>query len=194
MRLLIVVIAIAAAPAFVDAQTSFGLAVGVSTVGAARYDPRFDPGPTLTAFISRSLSHRFAARLEASVSHLSLGLGPYGVATMCALGPDDECVTAPASATLSALGIASLTATTLVAFGPADTSANLYLIGGAGPYYVHDQPEIGGITRLGIGIGGGCAIPLGRRSRAFVEARYQLLLDAPAELGWIVPVTVGVRF
>jgi hypothetical protein len=210
MRLLIVVIVIAVVPAFVDAQTSYGLAGGVSLIGPQQsprfvfstpYEQTYSPGPTLMAFLSRPMSRRLALRLEASVSEQSFR-GVSSVAIYSCSG--DPCPPPSVEFTQWRFNIASVTASAVYALHSSDRGVNLYLIGGAGPYHVSDNPAVGSMTRLGVGAGVGCTVSLRGRKRAFAEARYQRVLGAPTydqgllgpsiPLGWIAPVTVGLRF
>jgi hypothetical protein len=203
MRVLMVAIALAAAPALVHAQTWSGLAGGVSVVGPDSYYPgygnrfpqSYSPGFTFTAFMGRAVSSRLSLRVDASVSRPSFRAPSNFVGIACVMNPPPGacCGICPLETTQARVDVASLRANALLGLTPMNRARQFYLIGGAGPYYVFQHAAIAGVARFGVGAGAGCSIPLGRASRGFVEARYERLLASP-QLSWMAPVTVGVRF
>jgi len=203
----VVLCMIALAPALAGAQSSYGLAGGLSLVGPTTsyayptygygktFRDSYSPGATLSAFISRPISRRLVMRFEASISHVSLEEPTGAAGVMCPRDPPPGtcCGICPYGSKQAGVGVASLTANAILALAPAVHGAHLYLIGGAGPDYVYQHPAIEGVVRFGVGAGIGCSLPLGTGSRVFVEARYQRLLDLP-QLSWMVPVTIGMRY
>jgi hypothetical protein len=199
MRILMVVIAFAAAPAFVDAQSSYGFAAGMSLVGPDGYYPgygnnfpeNYSPGFTLAAFMGRVVSPRFSLRFDASISRPSRREPSNFAGIFCIQNPPPGtcCGICPLESRDARVDVASLTTNVLLALTPVNRGGRVYVIGGAGPYYVQHPA----IVRFGVGAGAGCSLPLGRRARGFLEARYQHLFAAP-QLSWMAPVTVGVQF
>jgi hypothetical protein len=198
-RALLIVIALSAAPVFLDAQTSSGFAGGVSLVGPDGYYPgygdrfpeNYSPGFSLTAFVGRPVSPRLSLRFDGSISRPSLREPSNFVGILCAQNPPPGtcCGICPLESTQARVDVASLTANVLLALTPVNRGGHLYVIGGAGPYYVSQPAAIA----FGVGAGAGWSLPLGRRARGFLEARYQRLLASP-QLSWMAPVTVGVQF
>jgi hypothetical protein len=86
--------------------------------------------------------------------------------------------------------VAGLSANWLVNVDPRGI---LYGIGGAGLYDVNISSN-GNDVGVGVSAGAGISVPVSAGLRAFVETRYHVLFGTTAELPWIVPVTLGIRF
>jgi hypothetical protein len=199
MRILMAVIVFAAAPAFADAQASYGFAGGVSLVGPDGYTPGYgnsfaedySPGFTLAASMGRAVSPHFSLRFDASMSRASRRELSHFAGIACVQNPPPGacCGICPLESRDARVDVASLTTNVLFALTPVNRGGHFYVIGGAGPYYVQHPA----IVRFGVGAGAGCSLPLGRGARGFLEARYQRLFASP-QLSWMAPVTVGVQF
>ena len=104
--------------------------------------------------------------------------------------PSTGCLGPSPSSRHEMASVAGLSANWLVNVDPRGI---LYGIGGAGLYDVNTRSK-GNDVGAGVSAGVGIAVPVGAGLRAFVEARYHVLFGTTAELPWIVPVTLGIRF
>jgi hypothetical protein len=184
------------APLAARAQLAHGVAGGLSLAGPSpsinAFAETYRPGFTARVFIGTQTSRRLAAGVEASITRFSMRHASHFV---WATGGSPECWSlCPVGITNAPVGVAALTVNGVMTLNALNRGGQMYLIAGIGPYFIYQHPDARGAMRLGALAGAGWVIPGRGRSRLFIEARYQQLVGSPAQLSWMAPVTVGVRF
>ena len=190
-----------ATPAVASPQTFYGMAGGSNlAAGPAQTVPsgrgpvpnQHSRGFTAQASFEWRVSRLTSTRLDGFFNRFTLSqwaLLPGGVLCTDPLGPCPYVLSSS-----EPVSVAGLVANELVNVAPSLHSALVYVMAGVGAYYFYEHPSAQGTARPGLSLGAGCAVPLGGRSRVFVEVRYHYILDAPSEPAWLAPMMFGIQF
>lgn len=183
-----------------SAQTTFSVGSGLNV---ARTLPTPYPvfrgsttqGVAIQASVGRQYKGRLGWRIDAFASEFDLTQPSDWAGVMCVANPPPGtcCGICPLSNTKGHVGLTGISANQFVGLTPQAFLLGAYLIWGAEVDYFYRHPNAQGTVCLGASAGGGVTLPVGGRLRAFVEARYHGLINAPSQLGWLVPLTAGLR-
>jgi hypothetical protein len=181
-RLALALLCLGAAPA--TAQRFYEVGAGWSAVAPAPASStdRFRPGPFFRGSIGGVLAPRVRVRFDADAMLFRFQT------------PSNRPCPFPACPRQfyddRVRGVGGVAANGLLGL---DRREIAYLIAGVGAY---DANAAGNSLHVGASVGAGVSVPVGKRSRAFVEATWHGLAPDPANNGpqWLTPVAVGVRF
>ena len=120
----------------VHAQLVLGFSGGVSAGGRSWLDGgRYQPGFAAKVFIGSQPSRRLATRVEVSISQFTLRQEG------CRLSPDLCALSAPSGGAPVGI-VAALTENMVATLNGPSRGGRVYLIAGAGPYFIYQHPEV----------------------------------------------------
>ena len=187
-------------PASAPGQTTLSFAGGLNV---ARTLPGAVPaihgfttqGFAIQASVGRPSRGRFAWRIDAFVSQFEMTQYSGWAGVMCQQNPPPGtcCGVCPLETAKGRVGMLGVAANQRVNVSPPAFPIGMYVIWGVETDYLYQHPTAGSALRLGVSAGGGLTLPLTSHVRAFVEARYHMLVAAPTGPTWLVPVTMGLQ-